>query len=70
MNQALDLNDCRDQRLPFGFRDDGCGIEHGNFPGLVAIAPFGVNGLGIGERFAGVARYLSGLNRLPDCLHP
>ena len=55
LDQALDPNECRDQRLPFGFCDDGRGIEHGNFPGLVAIALFGVNGLGIGERFAGVA---------------
>ena len=41
--------------LPFRSGDRELGVEHGNGPGFVTIAPFPVDGLNAGKRFGRVA---------------
>lgn len=55
MNRTLNLNDSGDKGLPFRSSNRERGVEHGNGPGFVTIAPFPVDGLDAGKRFGRVA---------------
>lgn len=50
MDRALNPNDGGDIRLPLRSDDRRRGIEHGNAPGFVAIAPFRIDGFDLGKR--------------------
>lgn len=56
-NGALDPYDCSHVRLPFRSSDRQLGVEHGDGPGFVAVAPFLVDTLiarqGLGGRTDG-----------------